>query len=1695
MEVLSCSEVQYAGETNCPQRSPDLKPTEKHEDGVKLMRIDSLQIKRSDELLLDTNKEEQPPTGLDCTPPIRYVVQSNNGKGLLDVNISQQSCKGILLNGVTLHLDSLRNSVGDEPSNDFHERKANFVISESSGQIGCALPNGTHLEATILGTVGHSDEAVSPKLHLRSNHPESQLYGIPSQVSQSGRSDISAELEKIFPGLKEAQRDMQSDDKGVVQVGQSCDTSQNVVLDVQHKRAEELANCSLEPSNILDKEDGNLCLLKEEYPSGNKDFNEFEQGKLDPQERNQESASLNKDETNVPNRNRVTDGSSLDAESQEQDETVALWVKWRGKWQAGIRCARADWPLSTVKAKPTHGRKKYFVVFFPNTRTHSWADMLLVRSISDLPEPLAYGTHFSGLEMVKDLTTPRRYIMQKLAVSMLNVSDQLHNEAVIERARQVAAWKEFALEAYNCEAYSDLGTMLLKLHSMILPAYMDPDWLEQSFDTWANCCEHAQSAESVETLLKELVESVLWDQVESLWDAPVQPKLGSEWKTWKQEVLKWFSTSHPPLAAPGESSELRNCDESSTSSGHNVSRKRPKLEIRRAEAHNSQVDMETDQVNIDSGFFTSGHSDNVVIKEESFTDCPSGGGDGWVEIVVEAGNPDFTRNVEEAGPPVDTGSGTKVLVDANHGSHATNKYRQCLAFIAAKGRQCGRWANDGEIYCCVHLNCRYAEKAAKVEETPPSFSNAMCEGTTNHGERCKHRARFGSLFCKKHRPQGSQMGSGNPSVSPGNDLKRKFSETNSSLENIPTLDIITSKEMVLVGGQRPFMGNLNAAFEVEAPQERNGLIGKPIENYGASSSATVEGYIEEWPCCIVWGHENNCQCPEKAKLHTLYCEKHRPNFLKRARNGKSRIISKEHFLDLLKNCTSRNQKVQLHQACELLYGFMRSALNRRNRVSKEHLMEWILSEASKDLSVGDYLMRLVSLEKEKIEGLWQFDVEKGRQSSSALIQPVVHPVQAQDRAQSISIVKCKICAEDFIDEKTLGAHWMDVHKKEAQWLFRGYACAICMNSFTNRKVLEVHVKEKHKIQSLDQCILFQCMPCGDQFVNPEQLWVHVLSFHSTEFRLRTSSEQQTQVPVQQAASQTLSESGKNPGFSTKAAAENNDEIQHGARRFICRFCGLKFDLLPDLGRHHQAAHMGPNATSHFPSKRRSLFSAASRLRPGRPGRSRFKKGLGGAFPIGNNSSFSLKKELQGTDSLSSSSLKLLTQVSEVAAFERSIKSQCSAVAEVLFKDIKQTKPRPTNLEILSVARSTCCKVALLSVLEQTFGVLPERLYLKAAKLCSELNVQVEWHCEGFICPQGCVPVARPDGLSPLDNLPDSLLKSPYKECSVGHADSFGEWEMEECHHVITSKHLEKPLRKVTILCEDISFGRERTPVACVVDEDLEFQPDLNGQKTNWSMPWEGFSYVTERKFDPSLGLDTKSSQLGCACPHPNCSPETCDHVYLFDNDYESAKDLLGKPMHGRFPYDEVGRIILEEGYLVYECNSMCRCDRTCRNRVLQNGVQLKLEIFKTKKKGWAVRAGEAIPHGTFVCEYIGELLNDQEADKRGERYDHEGCSYLYDIDAHIDDMGGMNEESVPYVIDATKYGNVARFINHSCSPNLVNYQVLVESMDCQLAHIGLYANRDIAKGEELAYDYHYKLLPGEGCPCHCGASNCRGRLY
>ena len=63
-----------------------------------------------------------------------------------------------------------------------------------------------------------------------------------------------------------------------------------------------------------------------------------------------------------------------------------------------------------------------------------------------------------------------------------------------------------------------------------------------------------------------------------------------------------------------------------------------------------------------------------------------------------------------------------------------------------------------------------------------------------------------------------------------------------------------------------------------------------------------------------------------------------------------------------------------------------------------------------------------------------------------------------------------------------------------------------------------------------------------------------------------------------------------------------------------------------------------------------------------------------------------------------------------------------------------------------------------------------------------------------------------------------------------------------------------------------------------------------------------------------------------------------------------------------------------------------------------------------------------------MCEYFGELLRDEQAEKRVMHDD-----YLLDI--FVSDETGVVKEG-DLVLDAGQYGGIARFLNHSCDPNL-----------------------------------------------------------
>lgn len=65
------------------------------------------------------------------------------------------------------------------------------------------------------------------------------------------------------------------------------------------------------------------------------------------------------------------------------------------------------------------------------------------------------------------------------------------------------------------------------------------------------------------------------------------------------------------------------------------------------------------------------------------------------------------------------------------------------------------------------------------------------------------------------------------------------------------------------------------------------------------------------------------------------------------------------------------------------------------------------------------------------------------------------------------------------------------------------------------------------------------------------------------------------------------------------------------------------------------------------------------------------------------------------------------------------------------------------------------------------------------------------------------------------------------------------------------------------------------------------------------------------------------------------------------------------------------------------CCFRCKCAATCLNRVVQNPLQHKLQVFKTVNRGWGIRCINDIPQGAFICIYAGALLTDQMANEVG----------------------------------------------------------------------------------------------------------------
>ncbi|XP_077247734.1 SET domain protein 20 [Tasmannia lanceolata] len=180
--------------------------------------------------------------------------------------------------------------------------------------------------------------------------------------------------------------------------------------------------------------------------------------------------------------------------------------------------------------------------------------------------------------------------------------------------------------------------------------------------------------------------------------------------------------------------------------------------------------------------------------------------------------------------------------------------------------------------------------------------------------------------------------------------------------------------------------------------------------------------------------------------------------------------------------------------------------------------------------------------------------------------------------------------------------------------------------------------------------------------------------------------------------------------------------------------------------------------------------------------------------------------------------------------------------------------------------------------------------------------------------------------------------------------------------------------------------------------------------------------------------------------------------------------------------------------MISECGVNCKCGSECKNRLTQRGISIRLKIVRDSKKGWGLHTDEFVRRGEFVCEYAGELLTTEVAKRRQRKYDELAShgrfsSAILVVREHLP----SGKACLRMNIDATRVGNIARFINHSCDGGNLS-TVLVRNSGALLPRICFFAARDILEGEELAFSYGDVRLKPKGMPCFCASSCCLGLL-
>ncbi|KAM3449080.1 hypothetical protein NHJ6243_010022 [Beauveria neobassiana] len=242
---------------------------------------------------------------------------------------------------------------------------------------------------------------------------------------------------------------------------------------------------------------------------------------------------------------------------------------------------------------------------------------------------------------------------------------------------------------------------------------------------------------------------------------------------------------------------------------------------------------------------------------------------------------------------------------------------------------------------------------------------------------------------------------------------------------------------------------------------------------------------------------------------------------------------------------------------------------------------------------------------------------------------------------------------------------------------------------------------------------------------------------------------------------------------------------------------------------------------------------------------------------------------------------------------------------------------------------------------------------------------------------------------------------------------------------------------------------------------------------------KNFEFINDMVLGKGVEPAEDSFRSGCSCADDgDCQFTGC----LCLADLEDDDDIdMNNGIKKAYAYHTHGakagslRSRLQKSTMpLYECHKGCACSSECPNRVVERGRTVPLQIFRTQNRGWGVRSQVPIKQGQFVDRYLGEIITAEEADRRraNSAVSQQKDVYLFALDKFTDkDSLDPRLNGSPLEVDGEFMSGPTRFINHSCDPNLRIFARVGDHADKHIHDLALFAIKDIARGEELTFDY------------------------